>query len=76
VQGELMQEEERLEAEYWWFVGRRSIIDRLLRRFRVDAGLAIDVGCGSGRNLEVPAGSRPSRRTATRCRWPMAPLTC
>ena len=55
MQGELIQEEERLEAEYWWFVGRRSIIDRLLRRFRVNAGLAIDVGCGSGRNLEVLA---------------------
>lgn len=53
MQGELIQEEERLEAEYWWFVGRRSIIHRLLRRFRVNAGLAIDVGCGSGRNLEV-----------------------
>lgn len=52
---ELIQAEERLEAEYWWFVGRRVILDRLLRRFLRPARLAVDVGCGSGRNLEVLA---------------------
>lgn len=55
MQSELIEAEERLEAEYWWFVGRRSIIGRLLARFPGYVPLAVDVGCGSGRNLEVLA---------------------
>jgi SAM-dependent methyltransferase len=53
---ELIQAEERLEAAYWWFVGRRVILDRLLGRFLPGASLAVDVGCGSGRNLEILSG--------------------
>ncbi len=55
MESELIQAEQRLEAEYWWFVGRRVILDRLLRHFVKRRGVAVDVGCGSGRNLEVLA---------------------
>ncbi len=55
MRAELIEAEERLEAEYWWFVGRRAILDRLLRHFVKRSRVAVDVGCGSGRNLEVLA---------------------
>ncbi len=55
MESELIRAEERLEAEYWWFVGRRVILDRLLKHFVGRSGVALDVGCGSGRNLEVLA---------------------
>ncbi len=55
MEGELIRAEERLEAEYWWFVGRRVILDSLLRHFVKRSAVALDVGCGSGRNLEVVA---------------------
>ena len=55
MESELIQAEERLEAEYWWFVGRRVIVDRLLKHFVRRSGVAVDVGCGSGRNLQVLA---------------------
>ncbi|HWN08376.1 MAG TPA: class I SAM-dependent methyltransferase [Pyrinomonadaceae bacterium] len=51
----------RVEQSHWWFVGRRQIIksflDRLVRRLKVDAGTEniriLDVGCGTGANLEM-----------------------
>jgi SAM-dependent methyltransferase len=42
-----------IEDRHWWFVGRRSIVKRLLERVvppRPDA-LVIDVGCGTGANV-------------------------
>lgn len=45
----------RLEGRNWWFVGMRRVAGALLdeggRRFR----LALDLGCGSGGNLELLA---------------------
>lgn len=38
---------------YWWFVGRRVIVDRVLSRFVKPVGVAVDIGCGSGGNLQV-----------------------
>lgn len=47
--------EHGLEDTYWWFVGRRAIIDRVLRRFASGCKVAIDVGCGTGRNMAILA---------------------
>jgi len=51
LNGELINAENGLEASYWWFVGRRAIIERVLRRFARHTHLALDVGCGSGHNM-------------------------
>lgn len=44
-----------LEDTYWWFVGRRILIRRILeRRLPREGNTAIlDVGCGTGKNLEL-----------------------
>lgn len=40
------------EAEHWWFVGRRAVIDALLDRLDLPPGAAIlEAGCGTGGNL-------------------------
>lgn len=42
-----------LERDYWWFVGRRSIVFRLIRSLRLrNRALILDAGCGTGINLE------------------------
>jgi len=51
MHAELINTENGLEESYWWFVGRRAIIERILRRFATHTHLALDVGCGSGRNM-------------------------
>lgn len=45
----------RMEENYWWHVGRRHFIRRTLERYvGAEASMDIlDVGCGSGRNLEL-----------------------
>lgn len=45
----------QLEEHYWWFVGRRCIIDKLLlqRGQLPPAALVLDVGCGSGGNIRT-----------------------
>ncbi len=53
LRAELTKSENRLEESYWWFVGRRAILERVLRRFGNQSCLAVDVGCGSGRNLQM-----------------------
>jgi SAM-dependent methyltransferase len=55
MKSETIRAERDLEESYWWFVGRRSMLERLLRRFARRGGLALDVGCGSGRNFEILA---------------------
>ncbi len=43
-----------LEASHWWYRGMRDIYGRLLRRFAsTSARPVLDVGCGSGGNLQV-----------------------
>ncbi len=45
-----------LETRYWWFVGRRLLIARLLQDALPRAGMKlnlVDVGCGTGANLPM-----------------------
>ena len=46
-----------LETDYWWFVGRRALIARLLDATRPiienDAPQLVDIGCGTGANLPM-----------------------
>jgi SAM-dependent methyltransferase len=48
---ELINTEKTLEDNYWWFIGRRALLDRVLRRLVRHTRTAVDVGCGSGRNM-------------------------
>ncbi|MCS7223569.1 MAG: class I SAM-dependent methyltransferase [Armatimonadetes bacterium] len=46
----------RLEKTYWWFVGRRFLIQLLLSRYGYrlpSQSLILDIGCGSGGNLPL-----------------------
>lgn len=43
-----------LEADYWWFVGRRRVIQTVLRRYIGGTSLSIlDWGCGPGENFPI-----------------------
>jgi len=53
-----------LETDYWWFAGRRAIIESLLREAMAkprppqelrlsSASRLLDIGCGTGANLEM-----------------------
>lgn len=46
-----------LETDYWWFVGRRNLIARLLEATRPfiksQAPQLVDIGCGTGANLPM-----------------------
>lgn len=55
MKGSLTAAEHALEDTYWWFVGRRAIIDSILRRFASGCRVAVDVGCGTGRNMAILA---------------------
>jgi SAM-dependent methyltransferase len=51
----IMREE---EGTHWWFVGRRKILESFLKRIRDEQGSLndiLDVGCGTGANLEMLA---------------------
>jgi len=37
-----------IEADYWWFVNKRRIVQALLRRFAPKPGVLLEVGCGGG----------------------------
>ena len=52
---EWIRAERDLDETYWWFVGRRAILERVLRRFGKHSRVAVDIGCGSGRNMQVLA---------------------
>jgi len=43
----------QIERTHWWFVGRRSIIIRLLRRYAPPNGALLDVGMGTGLNAAL-----------------------
>ena len=42
-----------LEDRYWWFIGRRALVNWLLREHQVNSreSLLFDLGCGTGLNL-------------------------
>jgi SAM-dependent methyltransferase len=43
-----------LEAEHWWFVGRRKVLGRLIARLAPPPGARIlEVGCGAGGNIPL-----------------------
>src|ERR1043166_6086631 len=50
---------DRLEEKHWWFVGRRAILETFLKaiiekiRNPNSAIRILDVGCGTGANLEM-----------------------
>ena len=45
-----------MEGEHWWFVGRRRIIERVIRRFAPPGPLRIlEAGCGTGGNFKMLA---------------------
>jgi SAM-dependent methyltransferase len=52
---DLIKSERDLDETYWWFVGRRMVIDTILQCFGSPCRLAVDIGCGSGRNMELLA---------------------
>ncbi len=53
MNGELINAEKDLDETYWWFVGRRALLERVLGRFGKRRRKAVDIGCGSGRNLQL-----------------------
>jgi len=42
-----------IERNHWWFAGRRRILLAVLERLEVRAESILDVGCGSGTNLDL-----------------------
>lgn len=50
---------DRVEDSHWWFVGRRAILESFLKqiiqnlRSKVQDPKILDVGCGTGANLEM-----------------------
>ena len=41
----------QFEERYWWWVGRRRIITGILNKLNLDSATILDVGCGTGINL-------------------------
>lgn len=63
------------EHFYWWHVGRRYIVETLLRRFVGEKqNRILEVGCGTGGNMKMLAqfgdvtGLDPSREALDFCR--------
>jgi SAM-dependent methyltransferase len=55
MKDDAIKTESRLDESYWWFVGRRAIVEGVLRRFAKRSRVVVDAGCGSGRNMQLLA---------------------
>jgi SAM-dependent methyltransferase len=55
MKDDLIKTENKLDETYWWFVGRRAIVEGVLRRFAKRSRVAVDAGCGSGWNMPLLA---------------------
>jgi len=53
MKSELVEREKEISENYWWFVGRRTILERVLRGFAKHSRVSVDAGCGSGRNMQL-----------------------
>jgi len=53
MDAELYQKMILFEDSHWWYVGRRKIIDVFMRRLPKQKQSILEVGCGSGGNLEL-----------------------
>jgi SAM-dependent methyltransferase len=54
LEGTAYAVEAQVEADHWWFVGRRRLITKLLRRFEVSrVSPVLDIGTGTGSNLRM-----------------------
>jgi SAM-dependent methyltransferase len=54
MEAEAYQEMAQTESEHWWFVARRQILDRLLRRLALPVTPRIlEIGAGTGGNLAM-----------------------
>ncbi len=44
---------DELENRYWWYIGRRYVFDKILRRYfkGTSDSMIADIGCGTGGNL-------------------------
>ena len=40
------------EKNWWWFVGRRNLLTKLLKDIKLDTKV-LDIGCGSGENTKI-----------------------
>lgn len=64
----------RLEDRYWWFVGRRVVVRRLLQGKLPRGGAILDVGCGTGATMETledlgnPVGVDAAHQALAFCR--------
>ena len=57
MRAELYQQMREVEDRHWWFRGRRQIVSALLQRMTLGADTRIlDLGCGTGGNLQMLAG--------------------
>ena len=53
MEAQSIKEYEQLEKYYWWFVGRRRIIEGILKKYFLGLQLRIlDWGCGPGGNFQ------------------------
>lgn len=48
-----------LEDHHWWFRARRQVLKELIHRTLPVGGSVIDIGCGTGGNLNTLAGDYP-----------------
>lgn len=54
MENEIFDDMHKVETQHWWFVARRRIIERVIKRFNLITNVSIfDAGCGTGDNLKM-----------------------